>query len=95
MSDAPGHPDFGGSSVVGIYRGWATEWKDARHLRPADRPAVLHLPDERRNTAEIFARRPVNIPDQEAQDKEAVEAGTLALPGLVITFRSSRTAACH
>ncbi|KRP71807.1 chemotaxis protein CheB [Pseudomonas paralactis] len=55
--------------------------------------AVLHLPDERRSQlAEVFARR-LNIPVKEAQDKEAVEAGTLyfAGPGYHLSVEHDRS----
>ena len=43
--------------------------------------AVLHLPDERRSQlAQVFARR-LRIPVREAQDKEAIQAGTLYFAG--------------
>ncbi|KAF1005585.1 MAG: Chemotaxis response regulator protein-glutamate methylesterase [Pseudomonas fluorescens] len=55
--------------------------------------AVLHLPDERRSQlAEVFARR-VAVPVVEAQDKQAIEAGTLyfAGPGYHLSVEQDRS----
>ena len=55
--------------------------------------AVLHLPDERRSQlAEVFARR-LNIPVQEARDKEMIAPGTLyfAGPGYHLSVENDRS----